>query len=536
MSRMEYRFSDQKAAEPVDGVPIVERRMRARLQIGALLLLAGLALAGAIASSAGASVPRGIRLTQGQASKAIHRATEAVQAPRHRQRGVKPSEVTTALLALSRSLPSLDSSQRSRAKALLARPTDSPDPDGSAYTVPEQPPFCATHFCVHYVNSTADAPNPADANHNGVPDYVEQVAAVAEAVYSTENGTLGWKAPVPDGTRGGDSRVDIYLTQLAGEAFGYSAPDLGQKGRSQAAYLVLDNDFATAEFPGTTPLNDIEVTLAHEYNHVLQFGYDVDQDLWFYESTATWMEDHVYPEINDYLRYIKRWVNRSKLPLTTSNIKIYGSAVWNHWLAGKYGDAAIRNAWERAAALKPAGYSLGVYNKTIRAAARAKGRGRASNDLPHEFARFAAATAEWRTPGVFPYPDGPLWQDVKRRGTLEPKRFVVRRISHMGYLLLNVKPRHVKAIRVLAGGQRGTRSAFAVICREGPVATGKVREKMRFAKQGGVRAVTLRNPGRCSRITVALINADPRQVGFAFGDWLYTHDHKRFAATVLLRR
>ena len=59
---------------------------------------------------------------------------------------------------------------------------------------------------------------------------------------------------------------------------------------------------------------------------------------------------------------------------------------------------------------------------------------------------------------------------------------------------------------------------------------------MRFAKSGGVRAVTLRNPGRCDRITAALINADPRQIGFAFGDWLYTHDHRRFAATLVLRR
>jgi hypothetical protein len=458
-----------------------------------------------------------------------------VQAPRHRQPGAKPKEVTTALLALSRSLPTLDARQRARAEELLARPTDSPDPDGSAYAVPEQPPFCVAHFCVHYVGSTPDAPNPADANGNGVPDYVEGVAQVAEASYAVENGTLGWKAPVPDGTRGGDPRIDVYLSQLAGEAFGYSAPDLGQKGRSQAAYLVLDNDFATSEFPGTTPLGDLEVTFAHEYNHVLQFGYDIAQDLWFYESSATWMEDHVYPEINDYLRYIQRWVTRSKLPLTTSNIKIYGSAVWNHWLAGTYGDSVVRSAWERAAKLKPAGYSLGVYNKAIRAAARAK-RGSAGRDLPHEFARFAVATAEWRSPGDFPYVDAPLYKDVKRRGKLRPKRFVTRRISHTGYVLLNVEPRHVKAMRLIAGGQRGTRSAFALICREGPAATGTVRSKMRFAKKGGVRAVTLRNPGRCSRITVALINTDPRQIGFAFGDWLYTHDHQRFAATLLWRR
>ena len=57
---------------------------------------------------------------------------------------------------------------------------------------------------------------------------------------------------------------------------------------------MIDNDYAPLQFPGTTPLTDLEVTLAHEYNHVLQFGYDAFQDTWFVESTATWMEDQVY--------------------------------------------------------------------------------------------------------------------------------------------------------------------------------------------------------------------------------------------------
>ena len=47
------------------------------------------------------------------------------------------------------------------------------------------------------------------------------------------------------------------------------------------------------------------MTLAHEYNHILQFGYDAYQDAWFAESTAVWMEDQVYNGINDYLRYVR---------------------------------------------------------------------------------------------------------------------------------------------------------------------------------------------------------------------------------------
>jgi hypothetical protein len=511
--------------------------MRACRQIGTSLLLAALVL-GLVGAAHALASPSGVRLSPREASRALHRAKSLLSAPRHKTgRQRTPKELSTTLLALARSLPSLGPTERHHAESLLSRPTDNPDPEGSAYVVPEQPPFCSTHFCVHYVASSIDAPNLTDGNGNGVPDYVEQVAAVAEASYAVENGNLGWRPPKSDGALGGDSRTDVYLVQLGGGLFGYTASDPGQRTRTQHAYLVVDDDYAPTEFPGTDPLADLEVTFAHEYNHVLQYGYDFDQDLWFYEASAVWMEDHVYPALNDYLRYIGRWVVRSKLPLTAENIKIYGSAVWNHWLAGRYGDAVVRTAWEKARSVKPAGYSIGVYDMAIRALRHTRlGRRAGVRNFAREFARFAAATAEWETPGLFPYSDAPLWQDVERRGKLRPGRFTVRRLSHTGYLLLNVRPRHVKALRLLAGAQRGTKAAFALICRQGPVATGSVRTKIRLAAHGGVRGVTLRNPGRCTRITAVLINADPREIGFAFGDWLYTHDHQRFAATVILRR
>jgi Family of unknown function (DUF6055) len=511
--------------------------MRARRQIWASLLLASVSIGLVGVGSASASA-RGVVLSPRQASAALERATRLLNPARHlRAHHAPPAEVTTTLLALSRSLSSLDPSQRRLAAGLLARPTDKPDPDGSAYAVAEhQPPFCTAHFCVHYVTTTADAPSLADANGNGIPDYVEQVGAVAEQVYSTENGTLGWRPPKPDGTLGGDSRTDIYLVDLGGQLFGYSAPDAHQKTRAQSAYLVVDNDYSPSQFPGTTPTNDLEVTLAHEYNHVLQFAYDVDQDLWLYEASAVWMEDHVYPNINDYLRYIKRWVVRTKVPITSNSIKIYGTAVWNHWLAGRYGDTIVRNFWERAPKLKPRGFSIGTINAGIHAAMLKAGRSAGRQDFSHEFALFAASTAEWRTPGDFPYVDAPLWNDVQRRGTLRPRHFVVRRLSHTGYLLFNVQPRNVSAMRLLAGAVHGTRSAFALICRQGSVEGGTVAIKMKYATQGGVRGVTLRDPGRCSRITAALINADARQHGHAFGRWRYSHDRVRFAATLLLRR
>lgn len=499
--------------------------MRARRQLGYSLLLATVSLA--VPGATAATAPLGqATISSTAASHAIGRAQRLLDG---RRQSSRPAELTITLLRLARALPSLDPAQRRRAEALLARPTDSPDFGGNTYGVPEEPPYCTVHFCIHWVAVTADAPSLDDADGNGTPDYVETVGATAEADFSVENSGLGWQAALPDGDRGGDPRTDIYIVQLGGQVFGYSTLDPGQgSARSQFGYLVLDNDYSTAEFPISSPLSALQVTLAHEYNHLLQFGYDVAQDIWLYESTAVWMEDQVYPDNNDYLRYIGRWATRSKVPLTLESVKIYGSAVWNQWLAGRYGAAIVRGAWERTRGSKPAGFSANAVNGAIRAAG--------GSDLPREFARFAAATAEWRTTGVFPYPDAPLYPDLKRRGKLHMGQFINRKISHLGYLLLRVRPRPVKALRLLAGATRGTKSAFGLVCREGSVATGSVRIRMRFTKRGGIRAVGLRKPGRCSRITAVLVNADPRQAGFAFDDWIYRHEHERFAATLLARR
>jgi hypothetical protein len=64
-------------------------------------------------------------------------------------------------------------------------------------------PDCGAHFCVHWAAIGVDAPSRVDNDHDGVPDYVERVLAVAENVHHVENEVLGWQEPFGDGTRGG---------------------------------------------------------------------------------------------------------------------------------------------------------------------------------------------------------------------------------------------------------------------------------------------------------------------------------------------
>lgn len=411
------------------------------------------------------------------------------------------------------------------------RPTDDPDPNRNAYSVPEAPksPFCSPHFCVHWVAEGLDAPSLADSDGDGVPDYVQKVLSVAEYVHTVENERLGWREPQGDGRKGGGlDKTDIYLSQIGGDLFGYAAPDRGQISdghripRRLHGYLVLDNDYSPFEFPGTKPIQDLEVTVAHEYNHILQFGYDAYQDPWFAESTATWMEDEVYPGINDYLRYVGRWVHRWDTPLTTASIKEYGSAVWNQWLSRRYGSALIRRAWARAIHVRPGGFSIGVYEAALRSAeARSLGR---------SFTAFAADVAEWRT-GVG-FRESSKFPDMPRQGKLNLNRPAqTLLLNHTTFATLQVAAGNAKAVVVKAAGPVGTTSGLALVGRVGTERGGHTVVALDYSAGGGKLSVRLDRPGRFSRISAVVVNADARASGYNARrlDWRYLTDRVPFS-------
>jgi hypothetical protein len=448
-----------------------------------------------------------------------------------------------ASLALVASTPTLASAGDERVfRAPAARPTDRPDPNRNAYSVPEAPrsPSCTPNFCVHWVAEGIDAPAPVDANGHrdgdGVPDFVELVRSVAEHVYKVQNGELGWREPKSDGRKGGKrGKTDVYLAQIGGALFGYAAPDRGQATKAHRlpralhGYLVLDNDYDPREYPGTKPFADLAVTFAHEYNHILQFGYDAYQDAWFAESSAVWMEDQVYDRIDDYLRYVRRWVRRFDTPLTANSIKEYGSAVWNQWLAHRYGREVVRSAWSRAVHTKPGGFSAAAYDSAIRAAG--------GSDFARDFARFARDLPEWRAGEVFPEAD--RYPNVSRQGNLPTDgRSLTRLLNHTTFQLLRVHAGVGRAVVVEARVAARVEVGLALVGRTGGERRDEVVAKLRFKRRGGRMTVRLARPGRFERITAVLVNADAETDGFSprLLDWHYVRDAVPFAVTARVPR
>lgn len=424
-------------------------------------------------------------------------------------------EPTLILRDLALVLDDLSAPQQERARAILERPTSARNED---FFGPEDPrsPFCTKHFCVHWAAGVDEkfaqhAPAPEDtAPANGIPDFVDRVGEAAEASHAVQHGELGWRSPVPDGPLGGSSLTDIYLVDLEGEFFGYAASDPGQSGRSRSGYLVIDNDYA-AGYQGV-PLDLMRVTIAHEYNHILHFAYDTFQDSWLFEATATWVEDRVFPAIDDYLNFVPAFATRPHKPLAEPEdrlVKLYGSAMWNHWLDARLGPGVIRGAWERSRGVNPSGFAVAAFDAAIGAAG--------GGDLARQFVGFATASAVWNSTGVFP--DEGRYPEVRRSGRLG-RRTKRTRLDHTAYRLYKVAGG--RDVKLVVKAPRRTRAGLGLV---GLDPDGTVISKTRYLRRGGRGAVRLAGSSGLSRVTAVVVNADGRVKG---GGRSYIRDKQPF--------
>ena len=491
-------------------------------RLGLLVLIAAVALpAPAGAQSQPGPKARSLARDHAAAAGALERAQDL----RAGRGVVNGRELTPALARLAARYDALTPAERREADRLLARPTDGAgDPQGDGWTVPEHaPPFCSANFCIHWVESTADAPDLTDTDADGAPDYVETMAAEFEFSRTRENTDLGWRAPVSDGARGGNGRLDVYLVDLTGTGIlGYATTDPGQADpHEKFGYMVMDEDYDDQG----DPLEVLQVTAAHEYNHILQFAYDALQDSWFFEATAVWMEDLVYDGADHYLGFIPTWATLDEIPLARNfQNKHYGSAVWNMWLDARHGPALIRSAWQGSSAAAIPSFAPSAYHDALVAGGHP--------GFSASFGSFSAAVAEWRTASEFP--EGAAYTDAQRRGSLQVGASVRPQLDHTTYAMYTVPqpaggwPAVLRLDGELPAGVTG---ALALVGRTGsdPLA-GAVTTELQQLPAGGGGSIQLEDPAAFVRITAVLVNADTDVTGFANGDWVFAADAQPFSA------
>ncbi len=339
-------------------VPVLLRPVLAVPAVLAVLITGGLTAATAADDPGGH--PAKVSASRAEAREALAEA-RAVLSGEHR------GDATMALQDLWRSRPALTGADRAAADRLLARP-------GATQQA------CTVDNCYHWTTSGADAVPTADTDADGVPDYVAAVIETVDGVHDAYV-AAGYREPEPDGAAGGDARTDIYLADVGSEGlYGYCTSDApnppGSGPYDVWAFCVLDNDFSAAQFPTNTPIENLEVTAAHEYFHAVQFAYDFLEDHWLMEATATWAEDELFPDVDDNLQYLSESpLKKPAQPLDTFNDAgaQYGTWIFFRFLTEQL-DAAegglptlVRDIWERAdgAAGGPDEYSIQAVSSVL---------------------------------------------------------------------------------------------------------------------------------------------------------------------------
>lgn len=351
-------------------------RLPARLLTAALLvsLSAGVSLSPVSAQPRRTDhrvVPPGVAARQARASASLSHATSLF--PEFRSRSAAPGagrDATMVLRDLSRragDLPTATSGPP-RLGSWLGPPTaraPAASPSRSTPLALRWGPTAGTTSGVHWVEDGSADAVADDGDVSTYPAWVTTTLATMEHVYGEEVGRLGYRPPVSDAAAGGNDKIDVYLADIGNDGlYGYCASETaGATTRTASGYCVLDNDFAAAQFPDHTPTDNLHVTAAHEFFHLVQFGYDYDEDPWFMEGTAAWMEDELYDSVNDNRQYLQQSpLTYPYVPLDYANYSTdpavyygaYGSWIFWKYLSESTGPgrsdnpAIVRDVWQRA--------------------------------------------------------------------------------------------------------------------------------------------------------------------------------------------
>ncbi|WKZ68335.1 MAG: T9SS type A sorting domain-containing protein [Melioribacteraceae bacterium] len=216
------------------------------------------------------------------------------------------------------------------------------------------------HFIIHYTQSGVDACS---------TDFANRASQYAEESYNLQCNVFGWQIPPGDGEAGGSfDKYDIYIKAIEGWGVTIREVPDGWTNNWASSYVQIRNN-----------LDDdmLKITVAHEFNHVIQYGYSLKhEEYWFHENTATWVEDLVYDEPDLYLNWFDERPNAiddpdSRIDNRSERGVKYSGALWPRLLAEWISPQVVIDSWARmgqsesTTIMEDIDFTLQNYSKTL---------------------------------------------------------------------------------------------------------------------------------------------------------------------------
>ncbi len=184
-------------------------------------------------------------------------------------------------------------------------------------------------------------------------DTAEELLESLTLGYEVEVDELGWREPA------GMSNYPmlVYVYDDSSAAGAYTTVEYCSDSVGYIPYIVI----GSGSFYGGSWYQDMAV---HEFNHASQFGYtdtrgyiNTNLDLWWWEATATYIQEYTYSDNNWWSQYITGYTSAPYVSMETSSQSnttdfwhMYGMAIWAFYLDEHVGGHELVQAtWEYAA-------------------------------------------------------------------------------------------------------------------------------------------------------------------------------------------
>lgn len=216
-----------------------------------------------------------------------------------------------------------------------------------------------------------------DSDGDGYPNFIEYLlgsdpnssvspysgmdfsSGILEFVWKQIVDEWGFKSP----PWSGNYYVDVYIggtgvinptLPTSTASYGIKLPDnvygVTSVYQNGVPYIIINQNMG---------VSTLKVTFAHEFFHAVQLSYVPyegliqDTNKFLAESTATWMEDAVYPEINNYVQYVKYWLDYPEDSMFTGGFSDYGGVLFMKYITENFspetdllGIGIIKQLWQ----------------------------------------------------------------------------------------------------------------------------------------------------------------------------------------------
>lgn len=307
-------------------------------------------------------------------------------------------------------------------------------------------------FKIHYTTAGTHAVSKSGLDSQEIPEYIKSIGLSFDHVKKIVCDTRGFRTPIIEK---GKNTIDVYVYDLQGK-YGITIPTAyyemtADKQRRASCSISIDNNYSSSKGFKDHKDNCMRVTAAHEFFHAVQNAYNADADSWWKEASATWNEDEIYNNVNDYVRYLDKVFSSPEKSLEQTS---YGGVVFAKYLSEHLGGY---NLIKRILEIQGTTFDTSV--KAIDAAVKEKFP---DKDIGVVFKEYAACNFN---PSQY-YKEGALWKksvSIQNTFSAYPVALQTGILNHLAANYQLFKPKEVgKALKVVVDGARNTKWGFKI--------------------------------------------------------------------------